>query len=330
MRQRSGNAGIDIGKEQVMRLFDLHCDTLYECYMGDSYLEKNQLQVDLERGLQYDAWAQVFAVWMPDSIRGEAAYDQCCAILRFADDQAALYRDRMKIVRNADELDQTAAEHRCAAILAVEGGSAFAGRLQHINDLARQGVKIVTLTWNGSNELGHGSLSGCEEGLTAFGKAAVRRMEKYGMIPDVSHLNERGFWDVADILHTPFIASHSVSAAVCGHPRNLTDAQFAAIRDCGGLVGLDICAEHLGTQTFACLERHLYHYLSLEGEHTVAFGCDFDGTALPAKWGGIQMMSELYEYFLRNRYDESCLDRLFFGNCSDFFAATLTRGGEMY
>ena len=309
-----------------MRLFDLHCDTLYECCTGDSYLQKNSCHVDLTRGLRYDAWAQVFAVWMPDTIRGEEAFIQCRTMLEFAHSQAELYHDQMRIICKANELAACESDHRCAAILAVEGGSALAGQLEHIADLANLDVKIITLTWNGSNELGHGSGSGCSDGLLPFGKAAVIEMERLGILPDVSHLNERGFWDVESICTRPFIASHSVSAGVNPHKRNLTDRQFAAIRDRGGLVGLNFCAAQLGgfaqlggVGVFDAVERHLYHYLSLGGERTVAFGCDMDGTDLPSEWDGIAVMQKLYAYLLRKNYEEDCLNRIFFSNCYDFF-----------
>lgn len=303
-----------------MRLFDLHCDTLYECWKGDAHLGKNRLHVDLARGRRFDKWGQVFAVWMPDELRGEAAFEQCCAILDFAGDQAAVYADQMVICRKGEELDDAWRDGRCAAVLAVEGGSALAGRLDNVRRFAEMGVKIITLTWNGSNELGHGCGSGCAEGLTPFGRSAVGEMERLGILPDVSHLNERGFWDVAAVTTRPFIASHSVSAAVNPHPRNLTDAQFEELRRRGGLVGLNLCREQLGGRSFDQLERHLYHFLERGGERILAFGCDLDGTDLPPEWNGIAVMERLYDHLARKNYDETCLERLFFGNCSDFFS----------
>lgn len=302
-----------------MRLFDLHCDTLYECYTKDVSLDKNTLHVDMERGSKFDRWIQVFAVWMPDSVRGEEAWRQCAAILQSAHHFAARYPQMFQIACKAENLNTESSSPVCTAILAVEGGSALNGDLLHSDDLSKMDVKVITITWNGSNELGHGCGSGCTDGLTAFGKAAVRRMEELGIIPDVSHLNEQGFWDVAAQTKRPFIASHSVSAAVHPHVRNLTDAQFLTIVERGGLVGLNLCEQQLGARGADALERHLYHYLCLGGEHTVALGCDLDGTDLPPEWGGIQVMPLLYEALLRKNYEESLVDRLFFGNCYDFF-----------
>ena len=312
-----------------MRLFDLHCDTLTECYDKGENLLENHRHVDLARGGKLEAWAQLFAVWMPDSLRGEAAFDRCCAVLDFAREQAGRYPGRLGIVEDAAGLRDTLDSGRCAGILTVEGASALAGDLRHLEDLAARGVKLITITWNGSNELGHGCLSGCPDGLTPFGKRAVRRMEELSILPDVSHLNEAGFWDVAETAAGPFLASHSVSAALCSSPRNLDDRQFAAIRDRGGLVGINFCAGQLGEQTFEAIERHLDHYLSLEGGLTVAFGADLDGTDLPHGWGGIQVMERLYDYLCRKNYDAVCLDRVFFGNCYDFFLRALTKAADI-
>ena len=305
-----------------MRLFDLHCDTLYECYTKKQNLLKNRLQLDLMRGLRGgEGWAQVFAVWMPDTLRGQAAYAQCLAILGFAREQERLYGGQMRLARTAEDIRDAVASRRCAALLSIEGGSALAGRLEALEQFAACGVRMITVTWNGENELGCGSGCGKPDGLTAFGKQAVRRMGEWGIIPDVSHLNQRGFWDVLENTEGPVVASHSLSAAVHPHPRNLSDEQFTALAERGGLVGLSLCGEHLGGQSLDQLERHLDHYLSLGGERAVAFGCDLDGTALPPEWEGIAVMERIYETLLRKNYEEDLIDRLFFSNSYDFFPA---------
>ena len=312
-----------------LRLFDMHCDTLYECFQKRDGLKENRHHVDLRRGLRFDAWAQVFAVWLPDTLGGEAALDTCCALLDYGHRQIEANADAMRLIQKGGDLEETPAAPVCQAIFSVEGGAMLAGRLESIEKLRDRDVKIITLTWNGSNELGHGCASGCEEGLTAFGKEAVRRMESAGILPDVSHLNERGFWDVAQTAKGPFIASHSVSASIYQHARNLKDEQFAAIRQAGGLVGLNVCASQLGAQTFEQLERHFYHYLSLGGERVVAFGCDFDGTDVPEDWQGVAVMERLYAYFLQKGYAEDCLERLFYRNAFEFFRNALTSGGKI-
>lgn len=308
-----------------MRLFDLHCDTLYECEKQNVSLERNSLHLDLIRGGQYATWCQVFAVWMPDTLRGEAAFDRCCQVLRFARAQAQQYSHRLRLVDTAEELSAAVQGGICGGILAVEGGSALAGRLEAVAALRALGVRVLTLTWNGENEWGYGCGCHSTEGLKPFGKRAVAELERQGILPDVSHLNEAGFWDVADAVSGPFMASHSVLRAVHDHPRNLTDAQFAEICRRGGLVGLNLCEAQLGEQTMDRWYRHLEHGLSLGGEHTIAVGGDLDGTDLPAAWSGIAFAEKLAAYLAQKGYSDELLDRIFFQNAFKFFQATLQR-----
>lgn len=208
---------------------------------------------------------------------------------------------------------------KCAAWLAIEGAAALGGKLERVQQLRDRGVRLMTITWNGSNELAHGCFSLCDEGLTPFGKAAVREMERVGIFPDVSHLNPRGFDDLMACTAGPVIATHSLSKTVCDHPRNLTDAQFTALCQRGGLVGLNLCAEHLGEQTFEQFERHLEHDLALGGEGCLALGCDLDGMDFPPEWNGIDAMMLLGDYLTRKNYQKTLIDRLFFDNAYQFF-----------
>lgn len=298
-----------------MRLFDLHCDTVYECYKRQARLDQNALHIDLTRGQMYDPWIQVFAVWTTDDLRGEAAYQHCRAAISFILDQCpALFEGPL-----SDQPGQGRCGTSCQGIWALESGAALGGELKHIDTFADLGVKIITLTWNGSNELGHGCLSAGQGGLTDFGKQAVLRMQQRGILVDVSHLNPAGFWDVASLIEGPFIASHSLSAAVHPHPRNLTDEQFLEICRRGGLVGLHLCDEHLGEASFEAFERHLSHFLELGGQDVVGLGLDLDGIQLPPEWGDMAVAGQLWEYLSRKGYREELLDKLFFSNCYNFF-----------
>ncbi len=305
-----------------MRLFDLHCDTLYECYRKGESLSCNSCAVDLLRGRQYTPWCQVFAVWLPDTVRGEQAWHQCCDVLAFARKQA---NGTLCFPRTYSQL-RTAFDTGCViGWLGVEGGASLAGKPERVAELATIGVKVITVTWNGSNELGNGCMAEDTGGLTEIGKLAVREMERYGIVPDVSHLNEAGFWDVAAVTQRPFIASHSVSMTVNEHPRNLRDDQFSELRDRGGLVGLTLCAEQLGEQSFECIYRHLNRYLELGGADTVALGFDLDGTDLPSEWQGIGVYELFAEYLQKRGVDAENVDRLFFGNAYRFFSNLLKR-----
>ncbi len=299
-----------------MRLFDLHCDTLAVCLDHGSDLFSNSHHVDIERASRMlDSWVQVLAIFVPDG----------------SDDRAALYRvdralsfyDRQKLTVSPDS--------RVRFLLSLENGAGIGTDLSCLHTLSQRGVTSVALTWNGSNRLGNGCMSRDTTGLSAFGKQVVQRMYREHIVPDVSHLNERGFWDVAYIAdERPFIASHSVSKAVCNHPRNLSDDQFRAIVRVKGRVGLNLCTDQLGGtgELIDRFRRHLDHFLELDGAYTVALGLDLDGTDLDETYQGIQVVSYLYEELLKLNYSETLLDRLFFQNSYDFFEKTLTSRSE--
>lgn len=300
-----------------MQLFDLHCDTLYEAYTNTYPLTENGGHVDLRRAARYAPYVQAFAVWIPETLRGDAAWDFYCRAVQYAARQEG---ESIRFWRKGENLDSAIATAPAVGMFAVEGGALLEGDIRRVNALAEDGVRYLTLTWNGSNRLGNGCLSPQDDGLTDFGKAVVQRLENAGVAVDVSHLNAAGFWDVEEMATRPYLATHSNAAAVMPHPRNLTDRQFAAIRARGGLVGINLCEAFLGEQTMEAVERHLYHFWERGGENTVCFGCDFDGAPMPPPWQGMAVMEEIAEYLYRKNYDCSLLSRLFFGNCYNFFA----------
>ncbi|MCL2486984.1 MAG: membrane dipeptidase, partial [Oscillospiraceae bacterium] len=267
---------------------------------------------------KFDKWRQVFAVFMPDELRGQAAVAHYRRVRDYIYAQAAKYPGRIELLKN-DGDDRPRGNAQCQAILAVEGGSAAAGSLDLIRDMHGDGVRLMTLTWNQANELGGGAVSG--GGLTGFGRAAVALMNELGMIVDVSHLSDEGFYEVAEISARPFIASHSNSRALCLHKRNLTDEMFDIIREGGGLVGLNFCRYFLrsdGGANSIDILRHAEHFLARGGEKILCIGSDFDGTDMPDGVTGIESVPDLYEMFLKAGYNEDLVRDVFWGNANEF------------
>lgn len=276
-----------------MKFFDLHCDTVTECYLKNKKLESNDLDISLEKAKYIDEWYQVFAIWMPDEKRGKPAEEYYANVL-------SKYREECAGIKNS--------------ILAVEGASALAGKIENVEKLYRDGVKIITLTWNCENELASGCFSENDSGLTDFGRDAVREMIKFGIVPDVSHLSEKSFYDLCECTDASFIASHSDCCEVHSHPRNLKDEQIKIIIRRGGLIGLNFYNKFLGSGNAAqSVLRHAEHILNLGGESILAIGSDFDGCDIDEELKGIDKMGALYEEF-KKYFSKSIADKIFYEN----------------
>lgn len=305
-----------------MQYFDLHCDSLYEAVTKGKNLVENDMHVSFQKGSRYSPWVQCMAVWIPDSMRGQAAFDfveRCVGRL-----DGMLEETPYEVIKIGcrKDLEKVRRLGLRSVILTVEGGAALGGKLENVERLAGLGVKMMTLTWNGRNELGGGALVKENAGITPFGKTVISEDERCGIINDVSHASDALFYDVVQHAKKPIVASHSNARAVCGHPRNLTDEQFLMIKNCGGIVGLNFSRGFLREDEKANTEdilRHAEHFLSLGGEDTVCIGSDFDGTDMPDGLDDISGIERLYESFLRRNYKEKLLQKIFFDNACNFF-----------
>ena len=173
----------------------------------------------------------------------------------------------------------------------------------------------MTLTWNHANALAGSHCDAPAQGLTAQGCDFVRALYAHRMLPDVSHLSEAAAWDVVRLGLGPVIASHANSRAVCAHTRNLSDDLFCAIRDSGGVVGLNLYTDFLGGADMDAVVRHIEHLLDLGGTETLALGGDLDGCdTLGGGVTGIQDYPKLYAALAARGYDEPLLSALFSGN----------------
>lgn len=305
-----------------MRFFDLHCDTLYECLKENKNLKENDLQISLEKGKNISKWVQCFAIWIPDEYRGEKALNLFkSAYIKLVKEYLS-NNNSMLICREFEDIKTAIDSNRCACIFTVEGSSALGGDLNNIYLMKELGVKIVTLTWNGSSEVGDGILVSNSQGISDFGKKAVKLMEDNNIIIDVSHASDELFSDILTISKKPFIASHSNSREICSNKRNLTDEQFLEIKNRQGLVGLNFYKLFINEEKdlgFSGLMNHLEHFLSLGGERIVAIGSDFDGCDTINDIDSLIKIENFYEYLLKHNYSEELIDRLFFNNCYEFF-----------
>lgn len=308
-----------------MRFFDLHCDTLYEIYTQNQGFYENKCHISLKRSKKLKNYIGCFAFWIPDDFRGENAVEFFNKLYKKFDKEKEQNSSLLKIINSANCMENIL-DSQIGIILAIEGCAVLNGDLARVKILRELGIKVITLTWNGSNEIGDGSLVKNPNGITEFGIKAVKEMEKNNIIVDVSHASRKLFYDVAEISQKPFIATHANSYSICKHKRNLTDEQFNLIKERGGLVGITFCKEFLNSEKDAKISdimKHIEYFLALGGENVLSIGSDFDGTEIPDEIKGIQSIDKLYEYLLRHNYNEELVDRIFYKNSYNFFKKML-------
>lgn len=308
-------------------LIDLHCDTLtdWERTCCPDTLDDPRRALSLSNLPSRVHWAQFFAVFIPDTLRGKAAIDYFGFYCRSFRRQMRKFSDRVTQCRTAEEMERAWEAGKTAAFLTVENGSALAGDLSRVRLLADQGVCCVTLVWNGQNEIGSGHNTCC--GLSCFGKEAVRELERQGILVDVSHLNDRGFEDLLQIAKKPFAATHSNARSVCGHKRNLTDDMIREMvrRDC--LMGLNYYVNFIRdggrVESLDDLYRHVERFLELGAEKNLALGSDFDGAEVPAFLDSPSKAAGLYDYFLSRGLTQKQAEGIVFRNAWEFFKRNL-------
>lgn len=299
------------------KVFDGHCDTILRCYQRGGGFRRNQGHLDLERMGPYGGWAQFFACFgEPEDFPGKPLW-------QVFQEEVALFRKQMEEnadlaihCRTAAEAEKAWARGKTAAFLSAEGAELLDCDVRKLEIAYDQGLRAVNITWNHANILSGTNVEEPERGLSGEGRAFVRRAQELGMLVDVSHLSDPGFWDVIELADKPIFASHSNSRRLRSHPRNLTDEQFTAIIGNHGVAGLNMCDEFLGeAPTVDTLVAHVEHWFGLGGEENTALGGDWDGISRPpAGISGIQDLHKLADRLLRMNYPEERVDGLFYKN----------------
>lgn len=302
-----------------MKFFDLHCDTITELHKSKGSLAKNDGHISLDRASYLTEYVQDYAIFIPDEYRGKAAVD-------YFDSVYAYYKNEMSINGISEYADRK--DTRLKSILSVEGGAGLGGTIEGLHHLADCGVKLITITWNGRNELASGCFDEEDIGLTFFGKEAIKEMEKLRIAADVSHLSVKGFYDLADLAEKPFMASHSCIDIVDNYKakhRNLTKEQVKIIAEHKGVIGINLWEKLLGNEDNSsdAVLRHMSKIIDVGGEDIVAMGTDFDGCDINPELAGIEKIQSLHDYLSHHGFDEKLLDKIFFSNADRFFTNLL-------
>lgn len=303
-------------------VFDLHCDTalalLGETCNEAGSLKKNKLHIDLERASQLEAYCQCFACFTTPMMQ---EWNKLSPIVVFERELATIQREvdkhkrLMSIAYSMADVEANREKGKMSAILTIEGPAGFDFDPALLENLHQIGFRITSLGWNEQNVLTGSNVTG--GGLTDQGREYVREAQRLGMLVDVSHISDEGFWDIMEQTQAPVLATHSNSRALCGHSRNLTDDMFCAICRTGGVAGINQYADFLGeSPTLDTVCDHIFHFMELDptGKH-IALGSDLDGCEqLSQGFEGIQSYPALARRLLERGLGEETIRDIFWNN----------------
>lgn len=280
-----------------MNYFDLHCDTPYECYVKNKNFSDASLAVNSAAARDFGRWYQCFAVWIKDDMHNPLEF----------------YRS---VISDFKRKISDSNVNNMVPFFAVEGG-ALIESTDTLKELYYDGVRYLTLTWNGKNRIASGV--GTKGGVTDFGCRVIEELNRLHIACDLSHANQESYFDALQIADFP-IVTHSCCHSLFSHPRNITDRQITALADKDGIMGLCFYPEFLGGgNVFDAVYGNIIHLLSLGAEDNIAIGSDFDGAEMNTALDSARCIPTLYAFLEEKGIQKNILEKLFFENAYKFF-----------
>lgn len=308
---------------------DMHCDTLLRTLHEDSsLLYENDGMQSLKLMQEAKQMCQFFAVFFPPRKEkrvppmpsDEEFFRILCDNLH---KEVIKHSDFIVMAHNYEEIRNNWKKGLASAVLTVEDGRLVNGSMEKLHFLYEQGVRAIALTWNFANCFGFPNSKDADimaKGLTDFGKEAIQEMNRLGILIDVSHLSDGGFYDVAKLSRKPFIASHSNCRALTPHQRNLTDEMIKVLAEHGGVSGINFCPAFISPNVESTKSRvedlaaHVLHFIRVGGEDCVGIGTDFDGVEGELEIEHPTQMSFLFDTLEKKGVTPRQLDKLASGN----------------
>lgn len=321
---------------------DMHCDTLlYGVGKGlNDIYEMSEAMLDIKRLKQADVLCQFLAVFFPprpdmltpeqrarhlQSGRPEMPPDEelFSKAVKLMQDSMAAHKDIIRQAYNYDDVMKNKEQGLVSGVLTIEDGRIVNGSFDRLEQLAKTGVRAIALTWNFENCFGAPNSRDpkiMSKGLTAFGKEAIEAMNELGILVDVSHLSDGGFYDVAKISKKPFVATHSDCRALAAHPRNLTDGMIRILAEKGGVSGINFAPAFLDDtpgneeSRISDMVRHVKHFIEVGGEDCVGIGTDFDGIGGHLEVGEPGQLAFLFDALEKAGITPRQIDKIASGN----------------
>lgn len=316
-----------------MKVIDMHCDTISEinrmiCEGKNISLRDNHLNISLEKMKKGDYLLQNFAMFTPlKRVKDPIEHVQHLIDTFYLEMEKN--QDMIQMVKSYDDIINNINNNKMSALLTLEEGAVVHNDLAYLRNYYRLGVRMITLTWNYENGIGfpnfdmnddtHGfHCCDNQNGLTDFGIQYVKECEKLGIIIDVSHLSDAGFYDVLKYTTKPFVASHSNARAVCDHARNMTDDMIRALAKRGGVMGINFASDFLKEgdtmSRVSSMVEHIQHIQEVGGIDCIGLGSDFDGIRQNLELKDASYMPVLYQALRDANFSEEDIEKIFYKN----------------
>lgn len=311
-----------------MKYIDMHCDTITALYKSNGDLLHNDLHNDLKKMKDGECMLQNFAIFTDISSEDSSFTKNS---IEYYYKQLDKNKDLIRPVYTYEDILNNDRNGLISSLLTLEEGSVIDGDLSNLDWYYKQGVRMITLTWNYPNGIGHPNFVYDEsqykdrlhqinekDGLTDFGIEYVRRMSELGIIVDVSHLSDKGFYDVLEYTNRPFVASHSNARSLCNVGRNLSDDMIRKLSDRGGVTGLNFCSAFIkdNNERYTSIEgmvEHIRYIVNVGGIDCIGLGSDFDGIHNELEIKNASGLPRLYEA-LRKYFSEEDIEKIFYKN----------------
>lgn len=336
-----------------MRVADMHCDTIGAIYenklLGNVYnLKDNNLHIDIKKMKKADYFLQNFAMFI-DIKKYKNPYKTLNEMIDIYYEELSKNKEYIEPVYNYKDILKCERDGKIAALLTIEDSGALECKIERLQEVYDRGVRLITLTWNYPNGVGYPniklkvdengnvleksdlSIVNSENGLTKFGIELVKSMEDMGIIVDVSHLSDGGFYDVLKYTKKPFVASHSNARSISNVARNLSDEMIKKLAERGGLTGINFCSNFIQPTpykepTFTYIDdivKHIKHIKNVGGINSIALGSDFDGISRTLELVDGSYMQLLAEALLKNKFTYEEVEKIFYKNLLNLYKELL-------
>ena len=331
-----------------MKIADMHCDTISEIWesrkqsvspKGGSpqQLSRNDLHIDIRKMKKAGYLLQNFALYV-DLKKGLDPFEYVLELIDVFREEMGKNKNDIGVIKTYDDILANERQGKMSALMTIEEGGCCKGEIGNLERLYQLGARMMTLTWNYPNELASPNLFlksaekgstlkndegfnlfDSSKGLTEKGFFFIQRMEELGMIIDVSHLSDAGFWDIVQHTKKPFVASHSNARALCGHCRNLTDDMIRAVAGRGGVIGLNFYGCFLNETNdshsrVARMAAHARHMLNVGGSGCLGLGSDFDGISGELEIQDCSQMQKLVDGLERAHFTGTEIENILWRN----------------